>query len=212
MRRSTPLLRVAVAVAAAAALVFGSTVSASAAPPEPPGLEESRAHLEELQVAPEGSGDGYDRDKFPHWSTVEGSCNARESVLERDGAGVEVGDDCYPTTGSWTSPYDGATWTEPSDIDIDHMVPLHEAWKSGADTWTTDERERFANDLEHAQLWAVTDNVNQEKSDQDPAEWQPSLQDVHCVYARAWIDVKHSWQLTTDDAEKSALSGMLDGC
>ncbi len=69
----------------------------------------------------------YDRDLFPHW-IESGGCSTRESVLKRDGTSVTVGSDCYPTSGSWKSPYDGATWTAPSDVDIDHMVPLKNAW------------------------------------------------------------------------------------
>jgi hypothetical protein len=70
----------------------------------------------------------------------------------------------------------GATWTAASgvDVDIDHVVPLADAWRSGANTWTTGRRQAFANDLTHPQLIAVTDNVNQSKGDQDPSTWQPS--------------------------------------
>ena len=80
---------------------------------------------------------------------------------------------CAATSGSWYSAYDGATWTAASDVDIDHLVPLAEAWDSGASGWTTAQRQAFANDLTRPQLIAVTDNVNQSKGDQDPAEWMP---------------------------------------
>jgi hypothetical protein len=165
-----------------------------------------------LKVAPEGSMDGYDRDKFPHWSDQGGGCNTREAVLKRDGEGVETGSDCYPTKGSWTSPYDGGRWTDPADVDIDHMVPLAQAWRSGAAQWTQEQREAFANNLEVSQLLAVTDNVNQEKSDQDPAKWMPPETGYHCTYARMWIWVKHAHRLTADTAEKTALSKALTTC
>ncbi len=148
--------------------MLGLTGSASAIPPDIPSAATARTELAGLTVAPDGSMDGYDRDKFPHWHTIEGSCNTREMVLQRDGEGVEVGTDCAPTSGSWTSPYDGDTWTAPADVDIDHMVPLAAAWRSGASGWTTAQREAFANDLGSPQLWAVTDNVNQEKGDKTP--------------------------------------------
>ena len=74
---------------------------------------------------------------FPLWITISGSCNTREVVLGRDGTNVVTGSDCYPTSGTWFSPYDGATWTQASDLDIDHVVPLSDAWKSGANTWVT---------------------------------------------------------------------------
>ena len=64
------------------------------------------------------------------------------------------------------------------------MVPLAEAWASGAWAWTTAQRQTYANDLGGPELWAVTDKVNQSKGDQDPAEWQPSRSAFRCTYAR----------------------------
>jgi hypothetical protein len=92
------------------------------------------------------------------------------------------------------------------------MVPLAEAWTSGAWNWSTSRRQSFANDLNGPQLWAVTDNVNQSKGDQDPAQWRPSLTSFRCTYARAWIQVKYTWGLSVDSAEKSALNSMLGSC
>lgn len=91
-------------------------------------------------------------------------------MLKRDGDGVVVGNDCYPTSGSWYSEFDGETRTSPSDISIDHVVALSEAWHSGASGWTTDRRRAFANDLTGPQLIAVTAEVNISKSGHDPAE------------------------------------------
>jgi hypothetical protein len=156
--------------------------------------------------------DGYTRQKFPHWVTVAGECNTRETVLQRDGEGVKVDAKCAATSGSWYSPYDGATWTLASDLDIDHMVPLAQAWRSGANAWTTAQRRKFANDLESSQLWAVTDNVNQAKGDKDPAQWQPPLASFRCTYAESWIDVKYRYSLAADAAEKAALEKLLDAC
>jgi Protein of unknown function (DUF1524) len=196
----------------AAGAVVGLGGSAAAVPPNIPDAATARAELAALTVAPDGSMDGYDRDLFPHWSTIEGSCNAREMVLRRDGTGVEVDSDCYPTSGSWYSPYDGDTWTAPSDVDIDHMVPLAAAWRTGAADWSTSQREAFANDLSSPQLWAVTDNVNQSKGDQTPESWKPPLQSHWCEYARAYTHVKYVWDLTVNSAEQGALSDMLGTC
>ena len=168
--------------------------------------------LEGLTEEAEGSSDGYDRDKFPHWIDQGDNCNTREAVLKRDGEGVETGNDCYPTSGSWDSPYDGESYTDPSDLDIDHVVPLAEAWRSGASDWTQDERESFANDLDTAQLLAVTNSVNREKSDKDPGDWMPPKSDDHCEYARIWIWVKDTHGMTVDSAEKSALTEALGSC
>ncbi|MGP4001197.1 HNH endonuclease family protein [Streptomyces sp. 8N706] len=186
--------------------------TAEAAPPTPPSATTARTYLGQLTVKAEGSSDGYSRDKFPHWITQSGACNTREVVLKRDGTNVQQDSSCAAVSGSWFSPYDGATWSNASDVDIDHIVPLSEAWKSGANSWTTSRRQDFANDLTHSQLIAVTDNVNQAKGDQDPAEWLPSVTSYHCMYARMWVSVKHTYGLSVDSAEKSALSGILNGC
>ncbi|WP_420848815.1 HNH endonuclease family protein [Prauserella marina] len=193
-------------------LTAGVTNVASAEPPNIPDETTAQAQLAELAVAPDGSMDGYDRDLFPHWSDQGDNCNTREAVLKRDGTGVETGTDCYPTSGSWHSPYDDETWTEPSDVDIDHVVPLANAYRTGADEWTTAQREQFANDLTDAQLIAVTDNVNQEKGDQSPEAWKPPAESYWCTYASMWISVKHKWELTVNDAEKVALTEMLETC
>ncbi|MFB7220829.1 HNH endonuclease family protein [Streptomyces sp. NPDC056227] len=198
------------ALAATTGLLTAPT--AQAAMPTPVSASTARTYLSELTVSAEGSSTGYSRDKFPHWITQSGTCNTREVVLKRDGTNVAQDSSCAAVSGSWYSEYDGATWTAASDLDIDHMVPLAEAWRSGASSWTTAQRQSFANDLTRPQLIAVTDNVNQSKSDQDPAEWLPSRTAYRCTYVRAWVHVKHYYNLTVDSAEKSALQSVLNGC
>ncbi|EFE69773.1 MULTISPECIES: HNH endonuclease family protein [Streptomyces] len=185
--------------------------SASAALPTPISGSTARSYLATLTVAAENR-TGYNRDLFPHWITISGSCNTRETVLKRDGTNVVTDSACASTSGSWYSPYDGATWSAASDVDIDHLVPLAEAWDSGAGSWTTSRRQAFANDLTRPQLLAVTDNVNQAKGDQDPATWMPSRTAYRCTYARAWVQVKYYYGLSVDSAEKSALQSHLANC
>ncbi|WP_067460359.1 HNH endonuclease family protein [Actinomadura macra] len=207
-RRTVP----ATLTAALAAVLVAAAPAASADPPAPPGKAEAAEHLAGLAVAAEGSMTGYSRQKFPHWITISGTCNTRETALKRDGENVQTDDQCAAISGTWTSPYDGGRWTQASDLDIDHMVPLAQAWRSGADQWTTERRRQFANDLSSSQLWTVTDNVNQAKGDKDPAQWKPPLTSFYCTYARSWIDVKHRYGLTVDPAEKGALTELLQTC
>jgi hypothetical protein len=185
---------------------------AAATPPGIPSRATAQSQLDGLTVAAQGSTSGYSRDLFPHWSTVSGSCNTRETVLRRDGTSVVTDAACAATSGRWYSPYDGATWTAASDVDIDHIVPLAEAWRSGASGWTTSRRQSFANDLSRPQLIAVTDNVNQAKGDQDPASWQPPLTSYRCTYAKMWIATKSYWGLTLQSSEKTALQTTLNTC
>jgi hypothetical protein len=186
--------------------------AAHAYPPDPPSLSTVRSELAAIPTAPEGSMSGYSRDLFPHWSTQSGTCNTRETVLKRDGVDVVTDSSCAATSGSWYSVYDG-TWNHASsDVDIDHVIALAEAWTSGASGWTTTRRQQFANSLGDGQLIAVTDNVNSSKSDRDSAEWQPPRAAYHCMFAKHVVHVKYSWGLSMDSAEKSAVDAMLDTC
>ncbi|MGI5171452.1 hypothetical protein ACQEU3_44600 [Spirillospora sp. CA-253888] len=128
--------------ALAAGVMTAAAPTASPAPPPPPSAATARSHLAALTVTAEGPTSGYARDKFPHWTTVSGACDTRKTVLKRDGTGMVQNSSCAATSGIWRSPYDGATWTAASDID--HMVPLAEAWRSGASAWTTARRQQFA--------------------------------------------------------------------
>lgn len=173
---------------------------------------DARAELAGLTVRPAGTMDGYSRDRFPHWSEQRDGCDTRDLVLQRDGENVRTDDECETVSGTWRSPYDDGVWTDASDVDVDHMVPLAEAWRSGARSWGDDRREAFANDLERPQLWAVTDNVNQSKGDSPPDEWKPELRSYRCTYASHWVAVKHHYELSVTEAERAALTGMLDRC
>ncbi|EYT80853.1 hypothetical protein CF54_23025 [Streptomyces sp. Tu 6176] len=208
-RRRVGILTALTGLLASAALI--NPPAASAALPTPVSAATARGYLASLTVAAENR-TGYDRSLFPHWITISGSCNTRETVLKRDGSNVTTDSSCAAKSGSWYSPYDGATWTAASDLDIDHVVPLAEAWDSGASKWTTAQRQAFANDLTRPQLIAVTDNVNQAKGDQDPATWVPSRSAYVCTYVRAWVQVKYYYGLSVDSAEKSALQGYLASC
>lgn len=172
----------------------------------------ARRMLRRLGRSRERRPDWYDRDKFPHWNDANGDgCDTRQAVLISESRVRALREhDCTVTTGKWRSHYDGEIWRNPSNVDIDHVVALREAWVSGAYDWTRGTRRRFANDLrwKHA-LRAVTDNVNQSKSDRDPAEWMP--QQARCRYAINWVQMKHRWRLKTNAAERRALLRILEG-
>ncbi|WP_033290907.1 HNH endonuclease family protein [Amycolatopsis jejuensis] len=178
----------------------------------PANVGDAGQQLAELKIAPRTPMTGYSREKFPHWDSQGHNCNTRETVLKRDGKDVKAGNDCNPTAGSWYSKYDGETWTKPGDLDIDHVVPLGQAWESGARDWAQDKREQFANDLTRPQLFAVTASVNRQKGDKAPDEWKPPLVSFWCTYATDWVTVKHHYALTITDLEKRALQDMLRRC
>lgn len=172
----------------------------------------ARAMFNKLDVRREVKAGSYSRARFPHWVDANGDgCHTREAVLISESKVRAIRtSNCTVTTGRWVSAYDGARWTNPADVDIDHLVALKEAWVSGAHGWSKRNRKGFANDLRFKPaLQAVTDNVNQSKSDRDPAEWLPSR--ARCKYAINWVQVKHRWRLKVDRAEHAALQRLLSG-
>jgi hypothetical protein len=168
--------------------------------------------LAALTVAPWGPMTHYSRDRFPHWISQGDGCDTRDVVLKRQGSGVVATATCTVTSGSWFSEYDGTTVTDAHDIDIDHMVPLANAWRTGASAWTDEQREQFANDLARPQLFAVTAKANRSKGDQDPSQWRPPRRAFWCTYAQDWVAVKSYWRLSVTTAEKAALEEMLATC
>jgi len=167
--------------------------------------------LGELTVAEAGSMKGYSRSRFPHWRNTGKNCDVRDTILQRDGEDVKLSG-CNVVGGRWESVYDGRSAADPSDVDIDHMVPLANAWRSGADEWDDAKRGDFANDTTRPQLFAVSASSNRSKGDQDPSQWKPANRSYWCQYAEDWVAVKHYWRLTVTSAEKSALTDMLEGC
>jgi hypothetical protein len=202
-------------VVAALVAVAGSTLVAA---PAPAAAETVSAPLRTvaagLPVATEVR-TGYDRALFTHWIDADGDgCNTRYEVLIAEAVTAPtVGAGCSLSGGRWYSYYDNAYWTAPADLDIDHFVPLAEAWDSGARSWTSAQRRSFANDLgDDRSLVAVTDNVNQAKGDRDPTNWLPPVTGVRCRYITEWVAVKLRWRLTVDTAEKSTLVSWANNC
>lgn len=166
--------------------------------------------LGSLPVAPEAAS-GYSRDLFRHWVDADGDgCETRQEVLQAEAvSGTRSG--CQVIGGTWVSAYDAATTSSPGTFDIDHMVPLKEAWDSGAWRWSSRTRQAYANDLGFASsLIAVTAGSNRSKGDRDPAEWLPAR--AQCAYAKQWVGVKFRWRLSVDTREKSVLTAILRRC
>ncbi len=167
-----------------------------------------------LVTAPEAATSRYQRDAFGGWIDADGDgCNTRYEVLIASSTTpVTITAKCRLAGGTWVSPMDGGYAFAPSQIEIDHHVPLAEAWRSGASEWRVERRVRFANDLDVPYaLTPSTTAANQSKGDKDPARWMPSNDAHRCEYAITWALVKLRWSLTVDDAERYALESELTG-
>ena len=173
----------------------------------------ARTELAALRVATPHSMTGYSREKFDIWAGQPDHCTTRQEVLKLTGRRVvERPGSCQPSSGTWYSAYDGKTVTAVAQATIDHMVPLAEAWRSGADRWPVARRRAFGNDLADPQLVIASESTNSAKGDSGPADWKPVNHAVWCAYAEDYIYVKHRFRLTSTSVEKNALARMLDTC
>ncbi|REJ08934.1 DUF1524 domain-containing protein [Microbacterium bovistercoris] len=205
------MLKRALAPAVAGAILLSLLVAAPPATAETvtaaqlPGL---------LRTAAPDTTHPYSRESFEHWTDADGDgCNTRYEVLiEESTTPVDVIAGCALSGGTWVSPYDGFATSDTAQIQIDHVVALAEAWRSGAWSWTPDQRRDFANDLDVPYaLTAASGTSNQSKADKDPSSWMPPNSSYRCEYATSWALVKYRWSLSVDEAEAAALSSILNG-
>ncbi|MFJ6705746.1 MULTISPECIES: HNH endonuclease family protein [unclassified Streptomyces] len=195
-----------------------AVVSAAAARMAPPSAAEVPLFeaLSWITEAEEGSRNGYSREQFKHWNRGENpsdGCDTRKEVILSEALEApEVGPKCALSGGRWFSEYDQKWVTSYRDLDVDHMVPLAEAWDSGAAGWTAARREAYANDQGAPNsLIAVSGSSNRSKADKDPADWMPVPVD-RCKYTVDWVADKLRWRLTADVAEVQALDRFAEQC
>lgn len=159
----------------------------------------------------------YDRGDWRHWTDDDFDCqDTRQEVLVAESVSrVTFRDDrqCRVDAGRWYDPYTGAVLTDPGGLDVDHLVPLANAHRSGGWAWSPERKRQFANSLGDANhLIAVTASANRRKGARGPDEWRPSERSYWCEYATAWATVKRAWDLTATHAEALALREMLQTC
>jgi len=180
----------------------------------------ARTSLAALPVGSPGRLTGYERDcdngqacvfGQPWFDTDGDGCDQRSQVLARDLTAVERKPGrCGVQSGTLDDPYTGSQITGTSKIQIDHVVPLAEMWRSGAASWPQERRVAAANDLRN--LVAVAGKVNQAKGDKTPDEWMPPNAGYACSYGRIYVTVKTAYALTVAPAERTALENALAAC
>jgi Domain of unknown function (DUF1994). len=159
---------------------------------------------------------GYVREEWPHWLTLNSKClNTREQVLIRDSAEPVTlsPTGCTIEAGVWHDPYTGETFNSPRQVDIDHRVPLEEAYASGGYDWPREKRAAYANDMtDPLTLITVSAAANRAKGSKGPEEWLPPRQDYICAYVADWIAVKARWQLSMDERERVTVGNIIADC
>jgi len=174
---------------------------------------DSLTDLESLKVEEEST-TTYQRSLFKHWIDSDKDCfdTRVEVLIEESLTWPSFKSRCKVAKGEWFSKYDNKTIKDPSLIDIDHLVPLQEAWQSGAFSWTSKQRQDYANELKAGNtLIAVTSSTNRSKGSKEPQAWLPTSSYV-CQYLNDWVDVKKRWGLSVDNAEKEFLKTSLTNC
>ena len=162
--------------------------------------------------------DGYDRDLFASgWDDADHDCqDTRAEVLLTESqvpVAFTTAASCTVATGQWLDPWSGTVSTSASALDVDHTVPLANAWRSGAWAWTPEQRVAFANDLaDDAHLIAIPAGENRSKADDGPEAWRPPVLSAWCAYARVWTAIKARWNLTATLSEWSAILDMAATC
>lgn len=183
----------------------------------PAAANDALTALNQLEVKGRAAKTGYSRAQFPHWSDPDrNGCDARNDTLKRDLTNItyKVGTrDCKVVGGQLLDPFSGKSLTfssTKSNIDIDHLVALSNAWQTGAAYFDKAKRTQIANDP--LNLLAVDAKLNRQKGDGDAATWLPPAKSFRCEYVAAQIAVKLKYSLWLTAPEKSAMSRVLESC
>lgn len=172
--------------------------------------------LGKIEVKGRAAKTNYARTQFGEgWVSRQG-CDMRNTILRRDLTGVVIDSSCRVISGQLSDPYTGSSITftrgetTSDDVQIDHVVALSNAWQTGAQGLTIEQRVQFANDP--LELLAVDGQANQQKSDGDAATWLPPNKAFRCHYVARQIAIKAKYQLWVTVAEKDAMTRVLEGC
>jgi hypothetical protein len=192
--------------------LYAPAPSAPLGPPPSPEAVPALGVLSAVVVANENEG-GYDRERFGYPGIPDGDgCDTRDRVLQQESRSVAQVSypGCQVIEGDWLSLYDDARVTSPSELEIDHVVALKEAWDSGAWSWSSETLVAFGNDTSDPRtLRAVSTSTNRSKGDKDPSNWMPPARLVWCQYLADWVAIKVRWGLTMDRSEYARIERLL---
>ena len=217
MRRFLVGLAIAVLAVGGSALATSQSLARPTATPA--WVTMAKQRLSNLDTKAAASMTGYSRAQFgPAWFDVDlNGCSTRNDILARDLRQVvfKPNDDCVVATGTLHDRYTGTTINfvqgpMSSKVQIDHVVALAAAWRTGAKQWAADERLFYAND--GLVLLAVDGPTNSAKGDKDAAAWVPPLASFHCRYVARQIAIKTKYKLWVTQPERIAITDELADC
>ena len=142
----------------------------------------------------------YNRDDWGNWIDEDNDgLNTRHEVLARESLVKPVISNNRVISGKWYDKFTGKYFTNAKDLDIDHLVPLKNAYISGASNWSEEKKNKYYNYLKNENhLVAVSKGANRSKGDKSPVEWLPPNEEYQCEYVREWFKIKTDWGLTIE--------------
>jgi hypothetical protein len=156
----------------------------------------------------------YQRDHWPHWLDEDKDCqNTRAEVLiARSQVPVTYtrNNRCTVATGLWVGALTGQSFTQASDVDIDHLVPLKWAHGHGGEVWSRKKKAQFANDPDN--LLIADDALNAQKGAKGPDEWLPPVETLRCDYVYRFDRIVARYQLHYVPSEREAVNHWLAAC
>ena len=121
--------------------------------------------------------------------------------------------ECRVEAGRWWAPYLAHHLENPAHLDVDHHVPLKNAYFSGGWAWDAERKQQYANYLEDpAHLIAISARHNRSKGARGPEEWAPPDNSLWCQYATDWAQIKQRWELTMTPVKSAIVMDMLGTC
>ncbi|MFT4199480.1 HNH endonuclease family protein [Gordonia sp. (in: high G+C Gram-positive bacteria)] len=193
-----------------------------ASPSASPGFAAARERLARLEVKGRAPNTGYRRSVFGRaWSDDvdvamgRNGCRTRDDVLRRDLTDVRMSGKCRVMSGWLDDPYTGGRirferGVDVKAIQIDHVVALGDAWRTGAQEWAPQKRLEFANDPRNLQTTAGW--ANQRKKAGNAATWLPPEKGYRCTYVARQIEVKAAYGLWVVAPERDAMNRVLATC
>jgi hypothetical protein len=151
------------------------------------------------------------KDQFGAWikDRTDGTCmDTRGKVLVRDSSSTVTyrPNGCTVDSGDWDDPYSGKHFVWASDIQIDHFVPLKNAYMTGGFEWDQKKRCLYANYMGNEfHLLSVSGRENLRKSDSTPNQYMPPNRSYACVYLKQWLQIKLVWSLRITPKEAAAI-------
>ena len=157
----------------------------------------------------------YDKRRFGDLTTLRAETLVDTHRQGRDKIPLVQDDLDVIESGRWRCRYTGTWLTDPAEVAIDHLVPLKDAWASGAHAWEAEVRKNYAlgvgvKSWRSTWILPVTASASRSRGSKRPDEWLPPKTDSHLTYAATWIRVKHHWGLSVLESERAKLQALLE--